>query len=69
MFVAHGPAGGGSVSAWDFTEAMKFWLDGKHANQGFYLHGDSTDYMRMYTPLAKEIKHRPAVMVIYEPKP
>jgi hypothetical protein len=69
VFVAHGPAGGGAVSAWDFTEALKFWLDGKHANHGFYLHGDSTDYMKMYTTLAKEIRQRPAVMVIYEPKP
>jgi hypothetical protein len=69
VFVAHGPAGGGAVSAWDFTEALKFWMDGKHANHGFYLHGDSTDYMKMYTPLAKYIRHRPAVMVIYEPKP
>ena len=68
VFSAHGPAGGGAVSVWDFSEAMKFWRDGKHANHGFFLHGDSVDYMRMYTNRAKEIEHRPAVMVIFEPK-
>ena len=42
--------------------------DGKYANHGFFLHGDSNDYMRMYTPKAKNVKQRPAVLVIYEPK-
>jgi hypothetical protein len=69
VFLTHGPAGGGAVSAWDFTEAVKFWQDGKHPNHGFFLHGDSSDYMLMYTPGAKELKQRPALMVIYEPKP
>ena len=69
MFLTHGPAGGGAVSVWDFGEAVKFWLDGKHANHGFFLHGDSNDYMRMNTPRAKDLKQRPALMVIYEPKP
>jgi len=68
LFLSHGPAGGGAASAWDFAEALRFWLDGKHANHGFFLHGDSNDYMRMYTPKAKNLKERPAVMVIYEPK-
>lgn len=68
VFLSHGPAGGGAVSVWDFTEAVRFWLDGKHANHGFFLHGDSNDYMRMYTPRAKNLKDRPAAMVIYEPK-
>jgi hypothetical protein len=68
VFLSHGPAGGGAVSVWDFTEALKFWLDGKHANHGFFLHGDSNDYMRMYTPKSKNPKERPAVMVIYETK-
>jgi hypothetical protein len=68
VFLSHGPAGGGAVSVWDFTEALNFWLDSKHANHGFFLHGDSNDYMRMCTPKAKNIKERPAVMVIFEPK-
>jgi hypothetical protein len=68
VFLMHGPAGGGAVTAWDFTEALKFWLDGKNANHGFFLHGDSKDYMRMYTPKARNLQQRPAVMVIYEPR-
>jgi hypothetical protein len=68
VFLMHGPAGGGAVSVWDFTEGVKFWRDGKHANHGFFLHGDSNDYMRMYTPKAKNLKQRPALMVVYEPK-
>jgi hypothetical protein len=68
VFLAHGPAGGGAVSTWDFTEALKFWQDPAHANHGFFLHGDSKDYMRMFTPRARELKQRPALMVIYEPK-
>jgi hypothetical protein len=69
VFLSHGPAGGGAVSVWDFAEAVKFWTEGRHANQGFFLHGDSSDYMRMYTPRAKNSKQRPALMVIYEPNP
>lgn len=69
VFLTHGPAGGGAVSVWDFTEAIRFWQDGKHANHGFFLHGDSNDYMRMYTPKAKDLKQRPAVLVIYEAQP
>jgi hypothetical protein len=68
VLLSHGPAGGGAVSSWDFTQAVKFWLDGTHANHGFFLHGDSNDYMLMYTPRATELKQRPALMVIYEPK-
>lgn len=68
VFAAHGPAGGGAVSVWDFAEALKFWRDEAHPNHGFFLHGDSVDYMRMYTHRAKAVKQRPAVMVIFEPK-
>ena len=48
--------------------AAQAGVDGTHANHGFFLHGDSTDYMRMYTPKAKDLKLRPALMVIYEAK-
>jgi hypothetical protein len=64
VFLAHGPAGGGVVSVWDFTGAVKFWQDGKRPNHGFFLHGDSNDYMRMYTHRAREIKQRPALLLI-----
>lgn len=68
VFLSHGPAGSGTVCVWDFTEALKFWQDDKHPNHGFFLHGDSIDYMRMNTSRAKELRDRPAILVIYEPK-
>lgn len=66
-FLAYGP-GHGKVNVWDFTEAVRFWTDGKHANHGFMLHGDSHDYMIAYAREAQKIEDRPAVLVIYEPK-
>jgi len=68
VYLAHGPAGGGAVTVWDFTQAIRFWHEGGHPNRGFMLHGDSVDYMRMYTPTAKNPKQRPALVVFYEPK-
>jgi hypothetical protein len=67
VYVAHGP-GGGQVSVWDFTEAVRFWTDGKHVNHGFMLHGDSFDYIKGFTREAPELKDRPAVLVVYVPR-
>ena len=41
---------------------------GDHPNHGFMLHGDSRDYMIGHGREAKDLKNRPAVLVIYEPK-
>ena len=79
LFLAHGPANGREFSHpsedpavwWDFTEAVRFWTDGRRQNHGFFLHGgggDSPLYLRSYTCQAKEIEKRPALLVIYEPK-
>ena len=68
VFVAHGPMGTGAACSWDFTEALKFWLDGTHVNHGFFLYGDSIDYLRIFTMKAKDVKQRPAILVVYEPK-
>jgi hypothetical protein len=67
MFLAYGP-GRGKVNSWDFTLAVRFWTKGDHANHGFMLHGDSRDYMTAYSRKAKDLKNRPAVLVIYEPR-
>jgi hypothetical protein len=67
IFLAHGP-GLGKVNVWDFTLAVRHWTDGKHPNHCFMLHGDSHDYMIAHSREAKEIRNRPAVLVIYEPK-
>jgi hypothetical protein len=68
IYLAHGPGSGRHANVWDFTEAVRFWTDGTHANHGFMLHGDSKDYMRAHTREAKDVKDRPAVLVIYEPR-
>jgi hypothetical protein len=67
VFAAHGPSGGGDVSSWDFTAAIKFWTEARHANHGFFLHG-LNDYARLYTHRAKNIRQRPTVLVIYSPQ-
>jgi hypothetical protein len=77
LYVAHGPANGrqfpgGSPEPavwWDFTEAVRFWTDGKYANHGFFFHGGGSDsplYLVSYTCQAGEIEKRPALLVSYE---
>ena len=67
IFLAYGP-GQPTVNCWDFTEAVRYWTTGKHPNHGFMLHGDSKDYMTAHAREATEIRNRPAVLVVYEPK-
>jgi len=68
VYLAYGP-GQGRVNAWDFTEAVKFWTDGKHENHGFMLHGDGRDWMgRACYREFPDVQSRPAVLVVYEPK-
>ena len=45
-----------------------FWQDAAHPNHGSFLHCQD-DYMRLHTHLAREVQMRPAIMVVYEPKP
>jgi hypothetical protein len=67
IYLAHGPSQG-AVNTWNFTHAVRFWTDGKHPNHGFMLHGNAGDWMaRAHSRETKEIKDRPAVLVIYEP--
>lgn len=68
VFIAHGLIGTGEALAWDFTDALKFWNDGTRANHGFFLYGDGTDCLGIYTMKAKEVKQHPAILVIYEPR-
>ncbi|MFB3892759.1 MAG: hypothetical protein ACE15C_12130 [Phycisphaerae bacterium] len=68
IFLAYGPSQG-MVNVWDFTEAVKFWTDGKHANHGFFWHSDGSDYWGgCPNRKAKDVKQRPGLYVIYEPK-
>lgn len=67
FYLAHGP-GTGKVNVLDFTEAVRFWTEGRQTNHGFMLHCDEYDWMqRAYYREAKEVKNRPAVLVIYVP--
>ena len=66
-FLAHGP-GSAKALTLDFTTAVRYWTDGKHPNHGFMLHGDSHDYLIAHSREAKELKDRPALLVVYEPK-
>jgi hypothetical protein len=67
VFLAYGPSQG-KASSWDFASAVRYWTSGKHPNHGFMLHGDSHDYLMGYSREAADIRNRPAVLVIYEPK-
>jgi hypothetical protein len=67
-YLAYGPSQG-KVNTWDFTHAVRFWIDGKHANHGFMLHGNAGDWFpRAHAREAAAIRDRPAVWVIYEPR-
>jgi hypothetical protein len=69
VLLAHGPSGG-KASSWDFAEAVRYWTDGKHANNGFILYGSPNyvDYLHAATRECPVVANRPAVMVIYEPR-
>jgi hypothetical protein len=67
LYLAYGP-GQGKVNVWDFTEAVKFWTDGRHQNHGFMLHGDGRDYMMAHCRESADQRSRPAILVAYEPK-
>ena len=44
-------------------------VHGAHENHGFFLHGDSFHYMgKAYCRESKEIRKRPAILVVYEPR-
>jgi hypothetical protein len=67
VFIAHGQATP-PTDVWDFTEAVKWFTSGVRPNHGFFLHGDAGEYQTVFLREAKEVKQRPAILVIYEPK-
>jgi hypothetical protein len=71
LFIAHGPSQG-TTNVWDFTQAVKWLTDGKHPNHGFTLYnapGSTTDFLHVHSRWEKDVHLRPAMMVIYQPKP
>jgi hypothetical protein len=67
VYIAHGQATP-PTDVWDFTEALKLWVSGEHPNRGFFLHGDAGEYETVFLREAKDVKQRPAILVVYEPK-
>ena len=54
----------------DFTQAVKYWTDGKRPNYGFTIYSVysvASDYMIACSRKAKDIQNRPTMMVIYDP--
>ena len=67
VYLAYGPSQG-KVNGWDFTEAVRFWIDGQ-PNRGFMLHGNGGDWLgAAHAREAEQIKDRPALWVIYDPR-
>ncbi|MEI7905144.1 MAG: DNRLRE domain-containing protein [Candidatus Firestonebacteria bacterium] len=67
LILAGGFSGSKTVAG-DFTEAVKFWTDGKNANNGFHFPSDGADYLSGFNSKNKTVSNRPALFVIYEPK-
>jgi hypothetical protein len=56
------------TGVFDFKEAVKFWTGGKNKNYGFIIFGDGSARARAYSCNSKDVKLRPAIYVVYEPK-
>jgi hypothetical protein len=69
VFLAYGPSSG-KANSWDFTRAVEYWTSGKHANNGFILHGANkyVDYFHLCTREHPDVKKRPGLAVTYEAK-
>jgi len=69
LLLAHGPSGGRTCS-WDFTQAVRYWIDGEHVNNGFILYGAPKyiDYLNIHTRECHDLKNRPCLAVMYEPR-
>ena len=60
VFLAYGPSGG-QTSSWDFSEAVRYWQDGRHANHGFILYGARkyVDYLHIFSRKCTVAKKSP----------
>lgn len=68
VYLAHGFTGGPAL-AWDFTHAVRYWVEEGRPNHGFMLHGQKNDYLRVHLREAAEVRKRPALLVAYAPPP
>ena len=69
IYLSYGP-GNGKAHSWDFTHAVRYWTEGKHPNHGFIISQPSKYHyvLSIFTYRCRDLKNRPCVAVIYEPK-
>lgn len=66
IYAAYGP-GQGETNVWDMTEITKKWVDGSISNHGFWLYGDSKDWLlKAHYSESTDASKRPTLFVIYE---
>lgn len=66
IYAAYGP-GQGETNVWDMTEVTKKWVDRSLSNHGFWLYGNSKDWLlRAHYSESNVASKRPALFVIYE---
>lgn len=66
IFAAHG-SGQGKTNLWDMTEITQKWVNGTIANHGFWLYGDSHDWLlNAHYSESETTSKRPTLFVIYE---
>ena len=70
VYLSYGP-GSGNANSWDFTHAVRYWTEGKRPNHGFIISspGKYLHALSIFTYRCRDLKSRPCVAVIYEPKP
>jgi hypothetical protein len=69
LIVACGQAGY-NIDTLDFTGAVKYWTSGEHANHGWVMcsPGTAMEYTHIWSREAANVKDRPLLMIVYEPK-
>jgi hypothetical protein len=69
LIVAYGQAGY-NIDTLDFTEAVRYWTSGEHANNGWVMcsPGTAMEYTHIWSREAANVRDRPALMIVYEPK-
>ncbi len=70
LVIAYGQAGY-DQNVFDFiTHAVKRWVEGRQPNCGFTMYSfpPYMEFCHVWTRYAPNIKNRPALMVVYEPK-
>jgi hypothetical protein len=69
LIVAYGQAGL-EIDTLDFTEALKYWTSGEHENHGWVMcsSGTAMEYTHIFSREAANVKDRPAILVVYEPR-